>query len=415
MDGMRRTKNRHWKNGRPPPYKERDRVRSYRERERERATIVSRESISSNIPMDGDEMQTAVSYYVLYAELAAIAEQKQNHHHDEQQPVGESEDGHEAWADDDWTEERIKDAMSQLAANEALCDVASSSAKGSYLVQQYEQNAGKHWDDFYSRHRTNFFKDRHYLHKTFPEEFGPLYEDSSSKGKPAVSDGRDFTVMEIGCGVGNTVLPLLERGEETVVNGERRRICVWGLDFARVAIDLLKKDRRFSEASAKGRARAGVWDITLPPPQSYNIENISDVSILLFCLSAISPEKMPDAARHAASTLKPGGTLVLRDYGRYDEAQMKLGTSRCKQLGDNFYVKSDGTRCYYFELEDLRRSFGPEGAGLEVLELKYLRRVYSNRSQDVERRRVWVQARFRKKSVPSSEGDITQTLKYRED
>lgn len=352
--------------------------------------------MSRDTHMSNDEMETAASYYVLYAELDASVEHQQ-------EQVENEEDGHEAWAEDyDWTEERIEEARSTLAANEELCDVATSSVKGSYIVQQYEQNAGKNWDDFYSRHQTSFFKDRHYLHKTFPEEFGPLYEDTSSNNDTDMTSGQEFTVMEIGCGVGNTVLPLLERGEEAVIDGERRRINVWGLDFASVAIDLLKKDERFIEASANGRAHAGVWDITLPSPSEYSIGNISDVSILLFCLSAISPEKMPDAARHAASTLKPGGILVLRDYGRYDEAQMKLGASRCKRLGENFYVKSDGTRCYYFELEDLKRLFGPDGAGLEIVELKYLRRVYGNRSEDAERRRVWVQARFRRPDLASS-------------
>lgn len=343
--------------------------------------------------MADDEMQTAASYYVLYAELAASTEQQQQQ--TQQQGENEDDDGREVWAEDDWTEERMEHARSTLVGNEALCDVTSSSIKGLYLVKQYEDNAGKNWDAFYSRHTTNFFKDRHYLHKTFPEEFGPLYEDSSSV--EATTNTDDFTVMEIGCGVGNTVLPLLERGEKAIVKGERRRVNVWGLDFASVAINLLRKDERFIRASEYERAHAGVWDITLPPPPEYGIKNISDVSVLLFCLSAVSPgEKMLEAARHVASTLKPGGMLVFRDYGRYDEAQMKLGASRGKRLSDNFYVKSDGTRCYYFELNDLRRLFGEEGAGLEVVELKYIRRVYGNRSEDAERRRVWVQARFRR-------------------
>ena len=37
-----------------------------------------------------------------------------------------------------------------------------------------------------------------------------------------------------------------------------------------------------------------------------------------------------------------------------------------------------------------------EGAGLEVLQLKYVQRLYKNRADDATRRRVWVQARFRK-------------------
>ena len=104
---------------------------------------------------------------------------------------------------------------------------------------------------------------------------------------------------------------------------------------------------------------------------------------------------MKTAARNVAATLKPGGVLVLRDYGRYDEAQLKLGVSRAKRLGENFYVKSDGTRCFYFDLQHLEQLLVEE-AGLEALELKYVRRIYQNRAKDEQRRRVWVQGRFRK-------------------
>ena len=205
-------------------------------------------------------------------------------------------------------------------------------------------------------------------------------------------------VVEIGCGVGNTVLPLLERSNVLSDRGVRPKLVVWGLDFAPVAITLLKTDPRFVGASRDGRANAGVWDITDPPPTG--VASVADVSILLFCLSAISPSKMAAAARNATATLKPGSMLVFRDYGRYDEAQMKLGTSESKKLGKNFYVKHDGTRCYYFDLDDLKRLFGKNdgGCGLDVLELKYIRRSYSNKKTGVNRRRVWVQGRFKKPS-----------------
>jgi hypothetical protein len=32
-----------------------------------------------------------------------------------------------------------------------------------------EQDARKNWDLFYKRNKTNFFKDRHYLHREFPD------------------------------------------------------------------------------------------------------------------------------------------------------------------------------------------------------------------------------------------------------
>jgi methyltransferase-like protein 6 len=240
-----------------------------------------------------------------------------------------------------------------------------------------------------------------------------------------------FTVIEIGCGVGNTVLPLLELHPWITIQSlsstktDKKLLHVWGLDFSSIAIDLLKQDKRFLQANQNHndppRAHAAVWDITKHYPKEidHRLHQVGDISMLLFCFSAIAPSKMVQAAKHVADTLKPGGVLIFRDYGRYDEAQLKLGTSRKKRLGDNYYVKHDKTRVYYFELDDLRRLFGTNdnddgvghgvghgdgndtatttvGAGLEILELKYIQRLYTNRSNGDVRRRVWVQGRFRK-------------------
>jgi len=44
----------------------------------------------------------------------------------------------------------------------------------------------------------------------------------------------------------------------------------------------------------------------------------------MYALSAMAPEAMPAVARKLFSLLKPGGRVLLRDYGRWDEAQLRF-------------------------------------------------------------------------------------------
>jgi len=128
-------------------------------------------------------------------------------------------------------------------------------------------------------------------------------------------------------------------------------------------------------------------------------------------------------------------TAFLLRPGRFDECQLRFKQGH--KLSDNFYVKQDGTRVFYFTLDDLRALMCGEGtgertgegtgegtggaatgssassspssspsqpspfgagcgAGLEVVELSYVRRQYANRGTQTARFRVWVHGAFRR-------------------
>jgi SAM-dependent methyltransferase len=293
-----------------------------------------------------DVITTNMSYYILY-----------------QTQINKDDDS--PWHVDEWTRQDTLEAERVLQNAQERCNI-------SIKQQRHMKHKSHDWNTFYQQHTTNFFKDRHYLQQDFPKE---LQHTNDSK-----------TLVEIGCGVGNALLPLVTDD-----------CCwtVWGLDFSQVAIEILKQQERFLKASKEGRAYANVWDISIPSSGNKPWFHVAHVTTCLFCLSAVDPKDFFQAAKNIAATLRPGGTLVFRDYGRYDEAQLRLGTSRGKRLSDNFYRKHDGTRVYYFAVEDLKRLFVQQ-AGLQVLELDYIRRVYCNRATGERRRRVWVQGRFRK-------------------
>lgn len=50
------------------------------------------------------------------------------------------------------------------------------------------------------------------------------------------------------------------------------------------------------------------------------------------------------------AVLKPGGKIVIRDYGLYDMTQLRFLRKQGRKLGENFYMRADGTRSYFFSL-----------------------------------------------------------------
>lgn len=199
----------------------------------------------------------------------------------------------------------------------------------------------------------------------FPE----LLEQDTSTSK---------TLLEVGCGVGNAALPLLEMTSN---------LQIYAVDFAPTAIELFQTQPLYDEK----RCTAVVHDMTEKSIPT-ELTHIADYALCLFCLSAIHPDKMVQAARNIAAAMKPGGQLLFRDYGRYDQAQLRFRPGH--KLDENFYIRQDLTRAYYFTLEQVGEIF--KQAGFIVQELEYIRRQYVNRKQGVTRFRVWIHGKFQR-------------------
>ncbi|KAM7387322.1 hypothetical protein PAMA_009782 [Pampus argenteus] len=313
---------------------------------------------------------------------------------------------HNAWDNVEWTEEQETAAKKKVLEN--------SQPLPPEKQEDFDCRANEYWNDFYTIHENRFFKDRHWLFTEFPE-----LAPQSGFNHPDVSGGQqkqqqqrldpeqstdvaalphadgDFPgssatcrILEVGCGVGNTVFPILKTNNDP-------GLFVYCCDFSSTAVELVKTNPEYDH----GRCFAFVHDLS-DEEADYPVPDASlDVIVLIFVLSALHPDKMQASISRLARLLKPGGVMLLRDYGRYDMAQLRFKKGRC--LSENFYVRGDGTRVYFFTQDELHEMFTE--AGLEKVQNLVDRRLQVNRGKQLTMYRVWIQCKYRKALVQPPE------------
>ena len=200
--------------------------------------------------------------------------------------------------------------------------------------KRFNSDPAKWWNKFYSNNTSKFFKDRKWLQQEFP-----ILAELTTQGFGKA------TILEVGAGAGNTAFPILAANQNL-------ELMVHACDFSSKAVNLINTNPAYDS----DHLQASVWDISsdkLPPNVA---EGSVDVVLLVFIFSALSPQQWGAAVRNIRQVLKPGGEVCFRDYGKGDLTQVRFKKGRL--LEENFYIRGDGTRVYFFEVEELRRLWG---------------------------------------------------------
>ncbi|KAK6609763.1 methyltransferase [Botrytis cinerea] len=217
---------------------------------------------------------------------------------------------------------------------------------------RFNSDPAKWWNNFYKNNTANFFKDRKWLQQEFP---------------------------------------ILSQVTEPTYG----LVQFWKLAQAQKAVEVI----RANEAYDTKNIQADVWDAAgddLPLDWKRVVQ-------------------WNRAVQNVFKILKPGGDVLFRDYGRGDLAQVRFKKGR--YLEENFYIRGDGTRVYFFEKDELVNiwtgklpesdaqatdSTTEQECGFDIIDLGVDRRLLVNRAKELKMYRCWMQGRFKKKSLPST-------------
>lgn len=239
----------------------------------------------------------------------------------------------------------------------------------SYKREKMERESKKHWNLFYKRNSTHFFKDRHWCGREFPELLSTLVTEMDTTHR--------VTLLECGCGVGNLMFPLIQ---------ENPSLFVYGCDISQIAVELVEKNEAYTSTNCK----AFQCDLTVAGSLKEHLKEKVTMATLVFVLSAISPDKMATVVQNIAGVLVPGGKVLFRDYGAFDHAMMRFGEGH--KIDTNYYFRQDWTRVFYFSLEDTEVLFSKNG--FQICENKFVNRKTVNVKEGIDVDRVFVQGKF---------------------
>ena len=257
--------------------------------------------------------------------------------------------------DFEWNEDLEKEAL----------EIIKENSDNMESFEEFIDTQNKNWEKFYKFNKTNFFKDRHYI----LEEFLELKNDKRDK----------ITLLDMGCGVGNSFYPLITRLPNLYVNA---------FDFSKRAVNMAKTHPMYE----KEKHRINLYDLDLVKDEIPNKNN--DYGILMFVLSAIKPEEHEKVIEKISKVINKDGILYFRDYARYDMAQIRFAKRKKNRVGDNLYMRKDKTLSYFFDKNEIENLF--KKYGFSIINSNLICRLIENRKEHKKMHRLWLQIKFKK-------------------
>lgn len=263
-----------------------------------------------------------------------------------------------AWDNVDWPEGTEEEIFKTLQLQK---ETSVTSAVATDLLKTPE----KCWEAFYQKHSNRFFMDRKWLIR----EFSELFDQGNTTHK---------CVLDVGCGVGNTTIPLLEANPQ---------LFIYCCDFSFSSINILRNDKRIINNE---RCYPFVWDITNSEGTKHLKLDSLDYIICVFVLSAIPPNHLKIVLKNLIKYLKPNGMLMIKDYGRFDLTQLRFKSNRL--ICENFYRRGDDTLVYFFDNDELDLLLCE--LGLKKIQNVMDKRLIINRAKKVKMYRRWIQCKY---------------------
>ena len=246
---------------------------------------------------------------------------------------------------------------SKTAAHARRCGAFGSKSEGNEILESDddddEERPNNAWELFYKTHGTKFFRDRHYLKKSFEKDLILTSDDETSSSR----DGDDDALLGKKCsrlasGLGTRCFLCCER-IRTVCDSHARR--------ERNAIEQLKLHEEYDETkivnafvvNAGEKECFGGGDYRRRRRGGRGGSQVSikdesfDVVLMCFFLSALTDEEIRNCLTEVRRVLRKGGVALVRDYAdddaKNDLSEFYPGKKVVMEEEREAYRRKDGT------------------------------------------------------------------------